>query len=153
MHFRQPSKLHAFVSQFKVRSSINHTHSTPSVLQLALRPHRAKAQLFTVPCTFFTLVQSSEATRAHCFLNMIKAGSCKTEAGMREDTPSTSATSLAPIARSALAVAAAAGEHSTEGSKTASGVNADLGVDSAQRHHMRSTLNKKSAREWAELKP
>ena len=54
-------------------------------------------------------------------------------------------------------------EHSTEGSETASGVSADLGVDSARRYHMRPvadkpratsqvTLNKESAREWAEVK-
>ena len=65
----------------------------------------------------------------------------------------------------ALALAVAAGEHSTEGSETASGVSADLGVDSAKRYHMRLvgdkptynkfkyrlSLNKESAREWAEL--
>ena len=85
---------------------------------------------------------------------------------MREDMPSTSATPLAPIASSARPLAVAAGEHSTEGSETASDVNADLGVASAKRYHMRLladkptynkfkyrlTLNKESAREWAELK-
>ena len=67
---------------------------------------------------------------------MINAGSCKKEAGMREDTTSTSATSVAPIASSALALALAAGEHS-EGSETASGASADLCVDSGKRYHMR----------------
>ena len=56
---------------------------------------------------------------------------------MREDSPSTSATSVAPIASSALALAVAAGEPSTEGSQTLSGVSAHLGVDSAKRCHMR----------------
>ena len=85
---------------------------------------------------------------------------------MREDTTSTSATSVAPIASSALALAVAAGEHSTEGSETASGASADLCVDSSKRYHIRPAgdkptynkfkyrlcLNKESAREWAELK-
>ena len=98
--------------------------------------HKAiQAQLFTVLC-IFVAVQSSEATHAHCFFNMINAGSCKKEAGMREDTTSTSATSVAPIASSALALALAAGEHS-EGSETASGASADLCVDSGKRYHMR----------------
>ena len=56
--------------------------------------------------------------------------------------------------------------HRSQGSETASDVNGDLGVDSAKRYHMRLladkptynkfkyrlTLNKESAREWAELK-
>ena len=56
--------------------------------------------------------------------------------------------------------------HRSQGSESASDVNADLGVDSAKRNHMRLladkptynkfkyrlTLNKESAREWAELK-
>ena len=61
---------------------------------------------------------------------------------MREDTPSTSATSAAPIASSSLALAVGAGEHSTEGSETASGVSADLGVDSAKHYHMRLVSDK-----------
>ena len=85
---------------------------------------------------------------------------------MREDTTSTSATSVAPIASSAVAMAVAAGEHSTEGSETPSGASADLCVDSAKRYHMRLvgdkptynklkyrlSFNKESAREWVELK-
>ena len=85
---------------------------------------------------------------------------------MREDTTSTSAASVAPIASSALASAVAAGEHPTEGSETASGASADLCVDSAKRYHMRPvgdkptyntfkyrlSVNKESAREWAVLK-
>ena len=100
-----------------------------------------------------------------CLFNMIKVGACKKEAGMREDTPSTSPTSLALNTSRALALAAVAGERSTEGSETASGVSVDLGVDSAKRCHLRLvvkptfnkfmnhlTLNTESAREWAELK-
>ena len=75
---------------------------------------------------------------------MVKAGSCKKEAGTREDMPSTSATSLAPIAGSALALAGAVGEHSTEGSETASDVSAHLGVDSAKRCLMRLVAAKPS---------
>ena len=47
---------------------------------------------------------------------------------MGEHTTSTSAASAAQIATSALALAVAAGEQSTEGFETASGVSADLGV-------------------------
>ena len=82
-------------------------------------------------------------------------------------SPSASATSVAPIASSALALAVAAGAHSAEGSETASGVSAVLGVDSAKRYHMRlvadkatynkfkyrlSLKKKESAQEWAKLK-
>ena len=134
-----------------------------SVSKLTLRSHKAiQAQLFTVLCIFRydgSIIRSDTCA-------LIKAGSCKNEAGIREDTTSKSATSVAPIASSALALAVATGEHSTEGSETSSGASADLCVDSAKRYHLRQvgvkptynkfkyrlSLNKESARDWAELK-
>ena len=73
---------------------------------------------------------------------------------MRGDKPSTSATLFAPIESSEQCVGIGCGcwrEHSTEGSETASGVSADLGVDSARRYHMRPVADKPTCNKSSNL--
>ena len=67
--------IHTPQSCLAIKCQITHQSYSlhASVSKLTVRSHKAiQAQLFTVLCIFVPMVQSSEATHAHCLFHVIK---------------------------------------------------------------------------------